>query len=487
MAPPSSSPPSLPPHRSHLFTPIQEGNESEETEERHPFGSATPSATSSGCADSYVHRPTPLHERSKKPSGRARRLENPSPVGEDRTVSCNNCRPTSREKTSVVVVPVDHPHSSSIIPSPNGGLFKTLITGLSRRSPKPAAGEPSSSSTEREEQWRLAVAELSHKLVQATKKRDEAVLEASRLKYSMAELEKKLNRLEVYCHNLKSGLEICGLNKNPNQAPSPVRASPQFSHFRVDNHDLIIKHFLVSVSEARASIRILSRALTSQLKLMGVKVFERLSTILRSYEIKLSSSNNPRSLQFYLEALLSAAFYEDFESSGFSRSSPNRVLNPIERSETNYEAFTALKDLAWEEVLSKGTKHFSEEFSRFCDRKMSEIVAMLGWNRPWPEQLLQAFFGASKTVWLVHLLANSVHPALTIFRVDKMVQFDPVYMEDMGGDKAKRLVPTMVRIMVAPGFYVYDNVVKCKVLCRYYNTTTTTTNGDDNRIPLSPP
>lgn len=335
--------------------------------------------------------------------------------------------------------------------------------------------------------------QLSHKLVQATRKRDEAVLEASRLKYSMAELEKKLNRLEVYCHNLKSGLEICGLNQN--QTPSPVRTTPQtqFSLIRVANHDLIIKNFLVSVSEARASIRILSRALTSQLKLMGVKVFERLSVILRSYDFKLSSSNNPRSVQFYLEALLSAAFYEDFESAGFSRSSPNRVLNPIHRSESNFSAFNDLKDLAWEEVLSKGTKHFSEEFSRFCDRKMSEIVAMLGWNRPWPEQLLQAFFGASKTVWLVHLLANSVHPSLSIFRVDKGVGFDPVYMEDTGGDKTKKLVPTMVRIMVAPGFYVYDNVVKCKVLCRYYNTTSNTNssafsaNGDDNRIVLSPP
>ncbi|CAI9755569.1 unnamed protein product [Fraxinus pennsylvanica] len=52
-------------------------------------------------------------------------------------------------------------------------------------------------------------AELSNKLIKATKKRDEAILEASKLKYSMAELEKKLNGLEIYCHSLKSGLEVC--------------------------------------------------------------------------------------------------------------------------------------------------------------------------------------------------------------------------------------------------------------------------------------
>jgi hypothetical protein len=42
-------------------------------------------------------------------------------------------------------------------------------------------------------------------------------------------------------------------------------------------------------------------------------------------------------------------------------------------------------------------------------------------------------------------------------------------MEDMGGDRARKLVPAMVRIMVAPGFYVYGNVIKCDVLCRHYN------------------
>jgi hypothetical protein len=54
----------------------------------------------------------------------------------------------------------------------------------------------------REEQWKIAVAELSHKLIQATRKRDEAVLEASRLKHTMAEPEKKLNKLEIHRRHL---------------------------------------------------------------------------------------------------------------------------------------------------------------------------------------------------------------------------------------------------------------------------------------------
>nr|KJB25650.1 hypothetical protein B456_004G202300 [Gossypium raimondii] len=245
---------------------------------------------------------------------------------------------------------------------------------------------------------------LSQILIQATRKRDEALMEASRLKCSMAELEKKLNKLDVYCHSLKSGLDECNSN-------SPYRMGQTHNIHQVKKQDgvigayeKVIQQFLASVSESRSSTRLLSRSLTMQLRHMA-----------------------------------------------------------------NYKSFNELQGLTWEEVLNKGTRHFSEEFSKFCDRKMNEIVAMLGWNRAWPEPLLQAFFGASKSVWLVHLLANSVHPGLPIFRVDKGVRFDSVYMEDMDGERAKKLVPSVVRIMITPGFYVYGNVVKCKVICRYSN------------------
>ncbi|PWA77415.1 hypothetical protein CTI12_AA223820 [Artemisia annua] len=49
------------------------------------------------------------------------------------------------------------------------------------------------------------------------------------------------------------------------------------------------------------------------------------------------------------------------------------------------------------------------------------------------------------------------------------MRFDSIYMEDMGGDKAKKFTSPMVRVMVEPGFYIYGNVVKCKVICRYHS------------------
>lgn len=214
----------------------------------------------------------------------------------------------------------------------------------------------------------------------------------------MSELEKKLNKLEIYCHNLKSGLDECSSNKekqsalfNNNEKHSALfNNKKQSALFQKDGfNDRIIQQFLVSVSESRTSIRALSRALASQLRTVGGKVYERLSLLLQPFDVKINS----KSLILYLEAILSRAFFEDFEASGFQKNGSTRILNPIDRCESSYASFNVLTELKWDEVLSRGTKHFSEEFSQFCDRKMSDVVSMLCWNRAWPEPLLQVKTG----------------------------------------------------------------------------------------------
>ncbi|CAG7889298.1 unnamed protein product [Brassica rapa] len=192
-----------------------------------------------------------------------------------------------------------------------------------------------------------------------------------------------------------------------------------------------------------------SRIADSQLRTVSGKVYERLSLLPQPFDVKINYfAKNPKSMIFYLEAILSRAFFENFELRSFrvSENGSTRILNPSDRCESNYASFNVLMELTWDEVLSRGTKHFSEEFSRFCDR----------------ENECHAFFGASKSVWLVHLLANSLNPGLQIFRVERDDHFDPVYKEETGGDRYK----SVVRAMVQPGFYVYGSVVKCKVFCK---------------------
>ncbi|XP_047327353.1 IRK-interacting protein-like [Impatiens glandulifera] len=461
----SSSMPSLSPppplvfHPPTCFTPIQEENDNDDSEEG--YGSR-PSTNRREIDDGveFKRLPTPLYQSDRKKGKESRRRkgsgnDDGGDGGGGVGVSWNKCRPGNREKMSVV--PVDNNGvGRNSMASPNG-LFKSILYSLTKKSPR----TPSQADLQ-EEQWKTAVAELSHKVIQATKKRDDAILESSKLKYSVFELEKKLNKLEIYCHSLKSGLDSCN-NK------SPVRANNQ--PLMIGDADKVIKHFLVSIAESRSHVRILSRFLTNQFRQLGPKALDRISSLLHPYDISLSVSKNPRAIVVYLEALLNKTFFEDFETMGFKKSGPTQILNPIERCESNFKSFNQLQNLTWEEVLNRGTRHFSDEFSRFCDRKMSEVVGMLGWNKTWPEPLLQAFFGASKWIWLVHLLANSVHPSLPVFRVEKGVGYDSIYMEDMGGERCRKLVPEEVRVMVAPGFYVFGNVVKCKVISRYHNNS----------------
>lgn len=456
------------PHNPLHFTPIEEGNEDEEFQQGlNSFRATTPSEHLEKRKSDYKHQATPLHSEKTRGKGSSRkRQEGDDSIG----ILCNKCRPSNREKIFSVPNLENNGVFKQSMVSPNA-MLRSVLGSLGKKSPRlPDGGGGGGPAVSREEHLKNAVAELSNKLIQATRNRDEAILESSKLKSSMAELEKKLNKLEIYCHSLKSGLEVCSNGNNSHYQKHPKSpSSVNYQRIKVGDQEKVIQHFLVLVSEARSSVRILSRALSHQIRQMGVKVFDKISLLLQPYDIKISFSRNPRALLFYMEAFLNRALFEDFESIGFQKSASNPILNPIERCATNFAMFARLQGLTWEEVLNNGTRYFSEDFSKFCDRKMSEIVAMLGWNKAWPEPLLQAFFGASKAVWLVHILANSVHPGLPIFRVDEGVSFDPIYMEDMNVDKVKRLIPTMVRIMVTPGFYVYDNVIKCKVLCRYYN------------------
>ncbi|KAJ6850280.1 putative IRK-interacting protein [Iris pallida] len=410
----SSSSRQSPPPRSPIFTPVPEMAVQEE-------GETEPKKASEDDAFPYKHQPTPLHH--KKP---ATTPANSSSSKSSFSVLCNKCRPSSRDKNTVV--PVDSTISSSL-KSPGSKLHSLLFSLTRGKSPKPTAtptlttvsSAPAPASDADAKYWKTAAAELSRKLINATRKRDEALLEASRLKQSVSELERKLTKLESYCLDLKSSLDSHLLAKT---VPFPTDS------------------FLSAVSSARAAVRALARS---------------------------SRGGSPLA---HVEASLNRVFYDDFE-----RCDESSILDPAGRCEASRAAYEAVRGITWEEVLTRGTKHYSEGLSRFCDRKMSEVVATLGWARAWPESLLQAFFMAAKGVWMVSLLARCAHPAVPVLQVQGGAAFDGAYMEDVVvGEKVRRLTPVSVRMMVSPGFYVYSvtgggvAVVKCKVLCAYSNS-----------------
>ncbi|KAK6158053.1 hypothetical protein DH2020_005367 [Rehmannia glutinosa] len=251
---------------------IEEGNEEEEfSQGRSSFRATTPPSeyTDKRDSDYTQHNPTPLNDRTKPSSKKTRQHHNHESNG---AVLCNKCRPSNREKISVV--PLEN----------NNGAH-------------------------------------THRLSIASPKWD-----------FQSAIEKK-----------------------------------------------VIDHFLVLVSESRSTVRVLGRLYLSTCD----KWAERYTIGSRSFYSRTTSrSRFPETLgaySFYLEALLNRAFFRGFRIDRVPEKRAEPDPQPgIDRCESNFAMFARLQGLTWDEVLNKGTRHFSEDFSKFCDRKMSEIVAMLG-------------------------------------------------------------------------------------------------------------
>ncbi|KAL5211141.1 hypothetical protein ABZP36_006764 [Zizania latifolia] len=367
--------------------------------------------TASEVDQKYTHVATPLHNHRGGAKKTPRRPKSDGGGVTDSAayvaaVSCSDCRFKQR----------------LLAPASPGAVIRSLFGSLTRRSTprsSPSLTSVTGGDGGESEQWRLAAADLSRRLAAATRTRDEALEETTRLKHSLAELEIKLARLEAR------------VLPNPTAASFPVES------------------FLRAVSTARAAVRNLTRALSNHLR----------------------SPANPGP---NLESFLNRAFHADFE---LDTDGDVHTADPAGRCEANLAAYHANAALTWDEVLLHGTKHYSEGLSRFCDAKMSEVVSSLGWARAraWPEPLLQAFFLAAKGVWGVRLLARSVHPPLPVLRVDRGARFDSRFMEDAAAGRAGKLEPDSVKMMVTPGFHVYvacAGVVKCKVVCFYSNSRT---------------
>ena len=234
------------------------------------------------------------------------------------------------------------------------------------------------------------------------------------------------------------------------------------------SHEVMVEGFLQIVSEARLSVKQFCRILINLIKETDTNLVEKLSSQLKTT----SNCKHSKGMLYHLEALVNLSLYQDFENCMFDKNGTPKVLDPYQDRIENFSAFVALRNLSSNEVLKKGSKCYSEDFSRFCDRKMSGIASILNWSRPWPEHLLQSFFVSAKCIWLLHLLAFSFSPPLMILRVEENRSFDPLYMEDVLHDKHRQAhTSACVKIMVMPGFYVEDRVLRCRVLCKHNSMT----------------
>lgn len=401
--------------------------------------------------------------------------------------TCNTCKPATitREtdtdytntKNYNAKMPVTDPHTSNVLlyPKNKGQIFSWLFPRLKKKpkaemSPNKVGSEDASQYLK---EWGIFSTEsLKKQLLEANENRDAALVEAAEMKSSMEELKLKLLSLETHCDELKKALkqavqgkdtQILGKSNSSRRGKSLDGGRECLMPV---SHEAMVEGFLQIVSEARLSVKHFCKTLLTQFEETDDGLMDKLNSVLHPHSLSMFSKNS-KGVLYHLESLINQSLYQDFENCVFQKNGPQKVLDPQQGRQEKFSAFVALRNLSWNEVLRKGTKYYSEEFSRFCDQKMSCIISTLNWSRPWPEQLLQSFFVATKCIWLLHLLAFSFYPPLVILRVDENQSFDPIYMDDILSERPRWQAAVRVKIMVTPGFYIEDKVLKCKVLCRY--------------------
>ncbi|XP_062083967.1 IRK-interacting protein [Humulus lupulus] len=412
-------------------------------------------------------------------------------LGDFKTVSsCNRCRPATitsesdsgarNRRTSNIVVPLTDSHSSIQSQPKNRGVMSWLFPRFKKKNKH----ENSPNRTESEdvsqifrESGIMSIEALRKELIEAHENRDAALMEVSGMKSSLGELRQKLECLETYCEELKRALRQATQAKY-SPTPENLRNFPQRGKSVEGNaenlmpvsEEVMVEGFLQIVSEARLSVKQFCKTLVIQIEETDTMLVDNLNLLLQPYKLSLNSKYS-KAVLYHVEATINQSLYQDFENCVFQKNGSPKILDPYQDRQAQFASFVALRNLSWNEVLRKGTKYYSEEFSKFCDQKMSHIITTLNWTRPWSEQLLQAFFVAAKCIWLLHLLAFSFNPPLGILRVEENSNFDSHYMEDVLMERQRSNGPSRVKIMVMPGFYVQDRVLRCKVLCRYKSVT----------------
>ncbi|XP_059278473.1 IRK-interacting protein-like [Lycium ferocissimum] len=403
--------------------------------------------------------------------------------------SCNKCKPaiisteadgvgnTSKSgKNSNVIVPLTDSHVSvQSQPKSKGGMsLSWLFPKLKKKNKVEKSPNRTDQSDEVSQIFKdrvgtVSIEMLKKELVEANESRDAAVMEVSEMKSSLGELNQKLESLETYCEELKKALRQA-IQTKESPVSSNLRNFPKNGeNVILVSDEVMLEGFLQIVSESRLSVKQFCKILIRQIEETDNLLTDNLNLLLQPYKLSLDSKYS-KAVLYHIESIINLSLFQDFENCVFQKNGSPKHLDPQQDRVAQFSSFVALRNLSWNEVLRKGTKYHSEDFSKFCDQKMSCIITLLNWTRPWPEQLLQAFFAAAKCIWLLHLLAFSFNPSLGILRVEENRTFDVHYMEDVFTDKQRSQgSSSRVKVMVMPGFYVHDRVIRCKVICRYKN------------------
>ncbi|BBM99639.1 hypothetical protein MPTK1_1g22650 [Marchantia polymorpha subsp. ruderalis] len=252
-----------------------------------------------------------------------------------------------------------------------------------------------------------------------------------------------------------------------NHVPQAEEPFLDFQTLKLQDAELsaIVHLFEMAVVKARLAVRYFCKVFMKQMEVSGYSVWRTLAEI--EPQTKFLKKEHTA---FVLESRLNRALFHCFENDSFDDTGLTRIIDPEKRCIARFQDFQRLKLVEAIQAVNSQHKAFDPEFWTFCENKMREMWFLFPWNIVFKDSeerstFTGAFLDAAKCVWLLHRLAFSVHPQVTILRVGKGMDANSQYVEQVTAidEGCRRCQGPKVEFMSMPGFQIHKKIIKCQV------------------------
>ncbi|MED6204581.1 hypothetical protein PIB30_010436 [Stylosanthes scabra] len=300
------------------------------------------------------------------------------------------------------------------------------------------------------------------------------------------ELKKEVKAKEVEVKNLREKLESAvAISSNGSAEKKPGRSQ---SKRKLGIQAIAAAPTPELFEASMAHVREASKSFTSMLLSLMHNAHWDITAAVRSIEAATASTDNYHTsttsivsahhAKYALESYISRKIFQGFDHETFYMDgSLSSLLNPEQFRRDCFTQYRDMKSMDPAELLGiLPTCHFG----KFCCKKYLSIVhpkmeeSLFGnleqhnqvqvGNHPRSE-FYNVFLGVAKAVWLLHLIAFSLHPAPSQFEASRGAEFHQKYMDSVvrfSGGK----VPAgqIVGFPVSPGFKLGNgSVIKARV------------------------
>ncbi|KAL2653058.1 hypothetical protein R1flu_021186 [Riccia fluitans] len=255
--------------------------------------------------------------------------------------------------------------------------------------------------------------------------------------------------------------------KSRHQVPQAEESYLDFRTLKLQDAELsVIMHlFEMTVVKARLAVRYFCKVFMKQMETSGYSVWRTLAEV--ESQTKFLKKEHRA---FVLESRLNRALFHNFENDSFDDTGLTKIVDPSKRCIARFQDFQRLKLVEAKDAVNNQHRAYDSEFSSFCESKMREMWFLFPWNIVFKDSedrlvFTSAFLDAAKCVWLLHRLAFSVQPQVTIIRVGKGMDASSLYIEQVTAidEGCKNCGVPKVEFMTMPGFQIRKKIIKCQV------------------------